>query len=591
MAYPLKATGDDAWQETLVERVDGGVNTLERPDQLQLSEWISCLNTRLKKGSLLQDTGYKEFADAIVGTPQADYQFFKKNGQSELLLITTASVYVYNATHNQWQLVKGTTSTLVNGAEVAGQTNITVDSSAGFSIGNLVGITLDNGSQHKTTISGVPDGTHIDITDAIPVGRSAPDNAQVVRGVVLAGTLDNHPVMDTVASHDWFVFTNNVDRPKRYDGTDCVDIPNLPSGGNTVCKALRVFNNTLFLFNTIEGGTAHPQRARRCDAGDPTNWTTGTAGFDDLFDAPDFIMCGEVLGPYIIVYRERSIMRGSFVGTGGIEYKFDPVAQGEGVLSVLSVVDMGDHHIFIGNANIYEYRGGFDYEPIGDKIYYELFGSEANVNPSMKHRAFAFYVEELDEIWFFVPSINSDLCDRLIRYSVGDKIFHERQFNLPFCGYGFYQRQDTFTWNDLIGSWLDQVWQWNSRSIQANAPTTHLCPASGSAKVMEYDYVSVDDSGVGIEFLLETRDFVIQNAKLRFDSIEGLLRGSGVLVECSLDEGQSYLTLGTVTNTVHQKFKLDRQLVDYRIRFRMTGSDPQFLLSLYNFFWKLESVR
>lgn len=591
MPYELKASNEkETRQKTTLEKLVGGLNLLERPDQLDPSELLRCKNLILKDGKAYQDTGYITFADAVVGTPQADYQFFKKSGVGDLMLVTTASLYRYVSTVDQWQYVKGTAGTTTTASHAAGITNIAVVSSAGFLATERMGLILDDGSQHRTTVSSIPDGTHITMSDAIPGGRTSPNGAAVVRAVVLNGTLDKHISMDTVASHDWFVFTNGVDRPKRWDGTDCVDIPNLPSGGNTICLALRVYNQALFLMNTVEGGTAFPQRARRSDIGDPTNWTTGTAGFDDLYDDSDFILAGEVLGPYLVIYRERSIERGEFIGAGGLNYNFQSMIKGEGVSSQNGIVDMGDYHILLGNANIYEYRAGFDLDPIGDKLHPLLFGPSADVNPSFRRRCFAFFVEEINEVWMFFPTALSETPDMLVRYNISEENFAVRQFAHKFVGYGFYIRQDTVDWASLIGDWAAQTWKWGTATTQADSPTTHLMADTGG-QVYDYDYFNSTDNGATISFILETKDFVMGEALVRLDTIEGFLRGSGVVVEYSKDEGTTWISAGTVTNTLHTKFMLGKQDVTQRIRFRFSGSDPNFMLSFFEFYWKMETPR
>lgn len=589
MPYPIKVENEkETLQKTTIPKLVGGLNLLDREDQIDPSEALQCKNLVLKKNRLYRDTGYITFNDTVVGTPQITYQFFKKSGVSDLLLVTTSTVYRHVT--SQWQYVKGTAGTTLTVQENAGSTSLDVVSSAGFLATERVGITLDNGTQHKTTVSSIPDGTHINITDAIPVGRNAPNGAAVVRAVVLTGSLDKHVVPDTIPSHDWFVFTNGVDKPKRYDGTDCVDIPNLPSGGDTVCLALRLYNKALFLLNTIEGGTARPQRVRRSDIGDPTNWTTGTAGFDDLYDDADFILAGEVLGPYLIVYRERSIERGEFIGQGGINYVFVPTVKGEGASSTSGVVDMGDFHLLMGNANLYKYTGGFTLDPVGDKVQPLLYGPSADVNPTTRKRSFAFYVEELDEAWFFTPTALSSDCDRLLRYNIADENFAERRFAHKFIGFGFFVRQDSKDWASLVGDWAAQTWFWGTAQTLEDSPTTHLCAASGN-QVYEYDYVALTDAGASIPFSFETKDFLIPEAVIRLDTIEGFLRGSTVLVEYSKDEGTSWTSIGTVTNIANSKFLLGKQDVTQRVRFRFSGSDPNFMLSFFEFYWKLETPR
>ena len=591
MPYELKVDNEkETRQKTTIQKIVGGLNLLDREDQIDPSEMLRLKNLRLDRGKMIQDTGYVAFADAILGTPQADYQFFKKTGVSELMLVTTVSLYRYNSVVDQWQYVKGTAGTTLTAQANAGATSLAVVSIAGFSNGDKVGVTLDDGTQHRTTVNGVPAGTTIVILDAIPAGRNAPNGAALVRAVVLGGNLDKLISMDTIPSHDWFVFTNGVDKPKRYDGTDCVDIPNLPSGGNTICIALRLYNKALFLFNTLEGGTAFPQRARRSDIGDPTNWTTGTAGFDDLYDGSDFILTGEVLGPYLVVYRERSIERGEFIGQGGVNYFFQSMIKGEGVCSSSGIVDMGDYHVILGNANIYEYRAGFDLDPIGDKIWPTLFGPSANVNPSMRRRGFAFFVEELNEIWFFLPTALSSNCDRLLRYNISEENWAERIFAHKFTGYGFYIKQTTLDWASLIGDWAAQTWFWGTATTQEDSPTTHLTADTGG-QVYEYNYIANSDAGAAISFIFETKDFLMSEALIRLDTIEGFLRGTNVLVEYSLNEGSSWVSVGTVSNSTNTKFLLGKQEVTQRIRFRFSGSDPQFMLTFFEFYWKLETPR
>lgn len=588
MPYPLKVTDEEkTLQKTTIGKLIGGLNALEREDQLDPSEAIRCENLILRKGRANQDTGYITFGDVVEGTPQTDYQFFRKDGTSQLMLVTTASVYRYDAGVTQWQFVKGTAGTTVAAAAPAGTTNIEVVSSAGFLAAERVGVALDSGVQHRTTVASIPDATHITLSTGIPAGANAAIGNAVVRAVVLNGSLNSHVVPDTISSHDWFVFTNGVDRPKRYDGIDCTDIPNL---GDVICKALRLYNKALFLLNTTEGGTAFPQRVRRSDIGDPENWTTGTAGFDDLYDSSDFILAGEVLGPYLIVYRERSIERGEFVGQGGLNYNFESMVQGEGIITTLGVTNMGDFHVILGNANIYEYRAGFDLDPIGDKIQPKLFGSGADVSREFRSRSFTFFVEELNEIWIFLPSSASETCDRLFRYNISDKNFAERRFAHKFIGFGFYERQEVLAWNDLVGDWAAQTWEWGSSAGGRGAPTTHLC-AETPLQVFEYDYIATSDAGAAISFVFETKDFLISEALVRLDTVEGFLRGAAILVEYSKDEGLTWLTLGTVSNAANNKFLLGKQDVMDRIRFRFSGSDPQFMLTLFEFYWRLETPR
>lgn len=575
------------WQYKLVDSLNGGLNVSVVPDKLEDHELIQASNILLRKAQIEIDSGYITFADTVVGYPQASFQFFRNNGTAELVCVTTLSFYKYNSTHNQWQLVSDGTDTTINGDQGAGTTNLLVASSTGFTTGDLVGVTLDNGSQHKTTVSNVPDATHITLTAGIPVGRTAEDGDAVVKGVDLAGD-DDYPVcILTAPSHDWCVFTNNADPIKRYDGTTCETMTGQPSSGNFRCQWLALYNGALFVVNTEEGGQQYPQRVRWTERGDFTDWNEAV-NYTDLYDEADYNQEVEILGPYVIVYRERSIARGEYIGSGGLTYDFQTVLRGEGVLSPGSVVDLGDRHLFVGNTNIYAYRGGFDVEPVGDKIFYRLFGSTSVIDPENRKRSFMFYVEELDEVWMFFPQIGSEFCDYMVRMLVADETFAERFFADPVRGYGFYQKSATLTWDDLVGTWDEQTWQWDSRVTVANAPTTHLCGAQVS-QVFEYDFVASLDNDDAIAYTVETKDFLLPGRNFRFDMWEADMTSAGTLVQYSLNGGQSWDTLGTVSAANRQRVRLFKQFVGDRIRFRLTGQG-QFEMGWMAFDYKHESL-
>jgi hypothetical protein len=454
-----------------------------------------------------------------------------------------------------------------------------------------LGVILDDGTQHKTTISIAPSGSTITIANAIPTGRSVPVESPVVQGVLLDGNIDFQVVGVVLVSHDWFVFTNGVDVVKRYDGTDCVDVPGMPSAQDKriVCRTLALYNNSLFLINTIEEGAAFPRRVRRSNNADPTDWVNGTAGFNDLLDGEDPLHAAELLGPYLIIYSERSIIRGEFLGTGGIDYDFTTMVRGEGSISSAGVADVGDKHIVMMQSNVYEYKGGFDLEPVGDDVYYRLYGKQASMSPERKHRAFSFYVEEMDEVWCFYSSTQASLggCDRLLRYNVGEETWSEREFLDEFVGFGFFQSRGSRPWSSLIGSWLQQNWRWNERTLTSNSPTTHLCPVN-LTQVMEYDYVQPLDNGQGISYTVESKDFLSTDVEKRFDLLEMGIRGDNVLVEVSIDSGLSWTTLGTVSRVNLGRARLEKQFIFLKVRFRWSGSG-QFLLTWFGFYHKDES--
>jgi len=579
----------DDWHSEDIDTLSGGLRLDVRPDKIDKKELLDAHNVLIQRDLVQTDSGYVPFADAVSGIAQTTFQFVKKNGTEELLCVSTASVYVYNSTFNQWDYVKGTVSTLTTGTTAAGGFNLTVTAIAGFANGEKIGVFLDNGKQHKTTINGVPAGNTIVMAAAVPVGRSVAIGVAVRRAVVLTGDLDNQVSVITVPSHDWCVFTNFNNPPMRYDGVDCVVIPGLPSSGDFKARAVILYNAALFFGNCIEGGTQYPMRVRRSEIGDPTNWSTGTAGFDNLYDLEDGISTMLLIGPYLIIYRERSIARGTYVNVGGKYYDFETTVVGEGTLSLYGVADAGDVHVVVGHSNIYLYRGGFDIEPVGDAVYYKIFGSKGELNPQYTERVFAFYVEEVDEIWIFLPIGGSTVPNKMYRYSIGDKRFSDRTFNHNFSGFGFFVRTDDRKWTDLLGSWASQTWDWNSKQNLANSPTTHLCD-SVTGQIYEYNYTAADDNGAIISYSIQTKDFTTPFQEFRVDYLEAAITAEDCTIDYSTDQGLSWNTIGYTADTVQGRKRFHRQFVGTTVRFKFWGSGA-FELGRFGFTYRDESYQ
>lgn len=583
----MAKTPQGDWQDVTVESFEGGLNVAIRPELINNNDLLIASNVVLRQRRVQVDTGYNTFADTFRGTPQTDYQYYKKAGSSELILITTESIYKYNITGDAWQYIAAQTPTTVTTQANATDVTIEVADITGFTDNDYIGITLDDGTQHRTQVNGTPAAGIITFDDPIPTGRHSAFGALVILAVQLSGDLDYQISIVPIPSNDWIAFTNGIDLPLYYDGTICTTIPNLPAGFNS-CRALAVYNASLFLLSTVEGGLHYPQRIRFSDIGNPSEWATGLSGYDDLYDGADFIVGSEVMGPYMIVYRERSIIKGQFVNTAGKTYEWVITVDGEGVSSTQSVVNLNAVHLIFANAGIYSYTGGYDIESIGDKIFYKVFSQSGDLNTAYRHRVFSVYIEELDEAWFFYPAGSSEYCNKLLRYNVGDDNWTVREFADNLISYGFYQSISAKRWVDLQGNWLAQSWRWDSRTVSSESPTTHLMSVTQNI-VLEYDYAATSDDGTTIVATIETKDFFSTDWSMRFDMLQLYCKGIDILVEYSVDSGGNYITLGTITSTTLSIHTLTKQFVCDKIRFRMTCSNTGYEQGWLKFSYKEES--
>src|SRR3972149_3390608 len=84
---------DDGWETKLIDKFTGGLNYGTRSDLLDDQQATTANNVIFYSNQVRVDTGYDTFAGTVQGIPRAAYQFYKKDGSSELLLFTNATAY------------------------------------------------------------------------------------------------------------------------------------------------------------------------------------------------------------------------------------------------------------------------------------------------------------------------------------------------------------------------------------------------------------------------------------------------------------------------------------------------------------------
>jgi len=578
----------EEWEYKFVEDLSRGINVSLYPQGIDEQQLVTARNVREQEGRITLAHGYAAFGGAIRGNPRKEHQVFFKNGSSKLVLITNLTFYEWAASPAEWQYVSNGTSTTLTVAAVATDTALTVADITGFADGEHIGILLDDGTQHQTTVNGAPSGNTINITDQMPSGAGI--GKAVVEAVLFSGTDAVQPTIVTWSAFDKAYMANGADTPKQYDGTTIEDISNLP-GTTFVCREVALYRDFLLLMYTIEDGTTYPQRVRWCNAGDPTAWNE-LENFNDLYRTADKIVGSENLGPYHVVYKERSVVRMELVGSPNKVFDFITVVPKKGgVIAADTIIDLEDRNMIVSESNIYSYDGGFTLRPLGERIWENIFGVGGRLDPTNRTKAFLLDVVEADEAWFVYPK-NGDTYpkDCLTRkHTTG--AFFSREFGVNITGFGRFQKSSAKRWADLQGSWEQQVGPWVGSQLQANSPTIHLCSwDTTNGQVYEIDYTKTDDAGTAISYEVETRDFYYPNRFIRTNRFEFKLAGTDVLVEYSTDEGDNWDALKTFSpGAVIQRVRHYKQIHCRTIRFRFSGSKG-FTLQWIAFTWKRESV-
>jgi len=585
---------EDDWTLSIIDNLVKGERFDVETDLIEPDNSSLARNVLFNKGRVESDSGYVAFADlGIWGSPRKIHTFVHADGVEEKMLITNESVFKHNSTHNKWHAIKGLIDNVTSRGESAGASSVTVVSATGFSADDHVYVILDNGDQHKTTIASIATLV-INLDDNIPSGRSVDSGAAVEVPVVLTGTDDKPVDVVTWQASDLMIFTNGVNVVKEYNKTAVVTVTDLPSSGNTIARTIAVYENYVMLGFTTEGGTAYPFRVRRCDTGDPTNWTTGNAGFDDLLDSTSDIQFINKIGPYIIVYKDNEIVRGELVAAADKLFDFNTAISEDGVIGPEGVATVGDSDIFIGHKTIWQYEGGTNIKDIGGPIFEKIFGKDGDLNTQYRTRIRADFIQELGEAWFIYPISGETHARRLRRFKLSTESWSSRDFGDSITSIGFHARAASLAWTAGVGSWAAQSGTWDSRTALKDAPTI-LLGLNSTPQVVEYDYLQTADANsatsTAISVEVRSKDFSSIDRLIRYDRYHFMSKGQAVLVEYSKDSGVTWSTLGTLAaSSAYVQKVLHKQIVTRTLMLRWTATGADFGLGWFGLVHKEESV-
>lgn len=375
--------------------------------------WSEGNNIRFGQGYIEKIVGWKKFiANQLDGELMAIDNYYKFNGDSYLIFITTKRVYTYDDTNGLTDITGG------------------------------------------TLLNGTPD--HPVITE----------NAQ--NCFVFTNGIDRVKYWDGVAATIAdFPGLNNCVGP----GGAGVNVTKCKA-----LLYFKNFLLLLGTTETIGGSSAdYPQRVRWSQIGDIFNWKNDTAntqaGYGDLSDGVDWGQALRPLNDFVVAYKERSIHVLRYIG-GDLVWDKNPAIIGTGLISPKALVDLGDEHVFIGPDNIYS----FDLREVkiaGDAISKEFFDNR--LNPGKIQSIITAYIEEIPEAWFVFTSTTSPdgFPDKAIVYNVDTKAWSWR--DAPMTAFGYYNAKDENTWeSDTEATWDRMDIEWDSSRALANAPI-NLC--------------------------------------------------------------------------------------------------------------------
>lgn len=599
MARTAKIEGDirtvaqlpqpEEYQKIRVSLLDGGINVAKVANDIELNQSPSIVNLTIVNGQLQVDKGYAAFASPYVGTAQLTFQVFYADGTDELILVTTSTVYRFVVAVQQWQYASSEQAYNLTGAVAAGGNVFPLSSVTNMSIGSRIGIVLSDGSQLQTTITNIA-VLNVTTLAHVPVGLTANNGAAVALARELTGSTVIQVCASPFPENGWLIFSNGINPILYYDAGLVKLLPGLPT--NTTCQAMIVFHEQLFIANLIENGTAFPQRVRRSDQADPTEWATGISGVDNLVDTEDFFLSLAILGPWLIGYRETSIMRCSYLGLPNQTVFWEYMVYGEGIVSQNGMAELGGEHLVVGNQGIYKYKGGYDLEAISDNVYSIFFSAvQGELHARAKSTLFTQYIGDYDEVWIIYPKEPSLLPNKMLRISLAGNAWYSREFADEFISASPYLPLADTTWATATGTWATNIRPWNSRIFNQNVPNILLCPATRQT-IEAFDYSAATDDGTVISWSMQTKDIGEGDEVLRWDSVRIFGIGTGTL-SYSQDAGETWteiddIVLGSTRRDLDLLGLSDVPVSQY-IRFKIEGTDVSFVFIFLEVWYLRES--
>jgi hypothetical protein len=158
-----------------------------------------------------------------------------------------------------------------------------------------------------------------------------------------------------------------------------------------------------------------------CALYDETDWTPSLStqsATGRLVSTPGAITAGKAFGDQIVVYKDRSMYLGRYVGTPAV-WQFDLIPGDLGCVGVDAVTDLGGMgHIVVSRSDILLFDGTRPVS-IAEGAVRQWFYN--NASHQYLHRSIVVHDKQNSVVWIFYPSINSSVCDRAIVYHLGNR--------------------------------------------------------------------------------------------------------------------------------------------------------------------------
>lgn len=252
-------------------------------------------------------------------------------------------------------------------------------------------------------------------------------------------------------NNDDFVLWWNVDSSvsSNFAALDNADGIDYEGTGNrlTKCKHITSYETYLILGYTTEAGTVYPQRERW--ASQATGGSTidfdengaGDAGAKDFTTTPGFLMGFARHGDNLVISKEDSMHR-SWLTTADTVFEWKEYTLKVGNLSADGLVNGKDGRLYwiASDLTIREIQTP---RPLSTAVDLTVKG----LNPEQSEFIQATYIDEFEEIWFAIPSADSDTNDTIV--ALHPDSGRSFIYKIPVRAFGDFTQQEAFTYDTL----------------------------------------------------------------------------------------------------------------------------------------------
>lgn len=459
-------------------------------------------NFRIRDGSLNNlNLGWARFSDFTLDGPvRLIHNFLGRVTGRKLVMATNTDIYEYDTVGDDALYLTPRYST--GTADVSSADPAVVDFSAPYGANIRVGDKISFGTADERDITAtwyevasLDDADSVTLTTAV-AGAPLAGTDFTVRNIF---TMDDDDWWDqtefigTGTDDDYLIMTNGVDFPVSWNGTD--DEVTVQDGMNFKCRAVATYNNMVIYGNLqYAGGTLSNQIINSDPTAGPFAAGDDGTGLSDQFrvhEGADGIIALRILGDDLIAYSERHVTHISFLGED-VVFAFRQSIVGKGPIGHNAVADFNDVHQFLGPDSLYLYDGVSSREE-DIHVWREVLREQ---DPVRKFMARCHFVEELGELIWSIALVtdagNGDAASPpqeafTAHYlePVGDRTptpYSHRDF--PFTALGYFERQSTLTWADLVDTWADYNFRWNDQFFSAAFPQSLGGTADGEVYVL-----------------------------------------------------------------------------------------------------------